>query len=57
MAGLITIRLQGPDSLLAWGLIAVGLASLWPFVAYEARQQDPIIDVRLFASPCSGPCS
>ena len=28
MAGLITIRLQGADSLLAWVLIALGLASL-----------------------------
>ena len=55
MAGLITIRLQGPDSPLAWILIAVGLASLAPFVAYEARQEDPIIDVRLFASPLQWP--
>ena len=55
MAGLITIRLQGPDSLLAWVLIAIGLASLVPFVAYEKRQVDPIIDVRLFASPLQWP--
>ena len=37
MAGLIAIRLQGPDSLLAWVLIVLGLASLVPFVSYEAR--------------------
>jgi MFS family permease len=55
MAGLITIRLQGPDSPLAWCLVAIGLASLVPFVAYERRQADPIIDVRLFASPLQWP--
>ena len=55
MAGLITIRLQGADSVLAWILIAIGLVSLVPFVAYEKRQVDPIIDVRLFASPLQWP--
>ena len=51
MAGLITVRLQGPGSPLAWGLIVLGLAALVPFVRYEARHPDPIIDVRLFAQP------
>jgi MFS family permease len=55
MAGLIMIRLQGPDSLLAWGLVALGLVSLVPFVRYEAGQADPIIDVRLLASPWQWP--
>jgi MFS family permease len=55
MAGLILVRLQGPDSVLAWALIVVGLASLVPFVRYEQRQADPIIDVRLFASPLQWP--
>ena len=50
MAGLITIRLQGADSPLAWILIALGLASLAPFIIYESRHEEPIIDVRLFAS-------
>jgi MFS family permease len=55
MAGLITIRLQGPDSILAWALVLVGLVSLVPFVRYELAQEDPIIDVRLFASPLQWP--
>jgi len=50
MGGLITIRLQGADSLLAWALIVAGLAVLVPFVRYEARHPEPIIDVHLFAS-------
>jgi MFS family permease len=49
MAGLIVIRLQGPDSVLAWGLIVLGIAAMVPFVRYEARHHDPIVDVRLFA--------
>jgi hypothetical protein len=55
MGGLITIRLQGPDSVLAWALIAIGLVTLVPFVRYEAAQAEPIIDVRLFASPLQWP--
>jgi MFS family permease len=55
MAGLITIRLQGPDSVLAWLLVLAGLVALVPFIRYEAAQDDPIIDVRLFASPAQWP--
>lgn len=51
MGGLIAIRLQGVESMLAWALILVGLVSLWPFIGYEARQDEPLIDVRLFARP------
>ena len=50
MAGLITLRLQGPGAVLPWLLIAVALAGLVPFARYEARQDEPIVDVRLFAT-------
>ena len=55
MAGLIAVRLQGAGSPLAWGLVVLGLAALVPFVRYEARHPDPIIDVRLFAQPGQWP--
>jgi MFS family permease len=55
MAGLIAVRLQGPGSPLAWGLVVLGLAALVPFVRYEAAHADPIIDVRLFAQPGQWP--
>ena len=55
MAGLITIRLQGIDSPLAWILIVLGLAALAPFIIYESRHEEPIIDVRLFASRLQWP--
>ena len=50
MAGLITLRLQGPGAVLPWLLIAVALAGLVRFARYEARQEEPIVDVRLFAT-------
>ena len=55
MAGLIAIRLQGPDSLAAWGLIVLGLLTLVPFVRFELGHHEPIIDVRLFSSPAQWP--
>jgi len=50
MGGLIAIRLDGPGSLLAWGLILLGVASLLPFVRYELAQDEPIVDVRLLSA-------
>ena len=55
MAGLITVRLQGVGSPGAWALIALGLAALVPFVRYERRHPDPIVDVRLLAAPGQWP--
>lgn len=55
MAGLVVVRLQGPGSVLAWGLVVLGLLALVPFVRYERGQSAPIVDVRLFASPRQWP--
>jgi MFS family permease len=55
MGGLIAIRLQGPAGPLGWLLIIAGLAMLVPFVRYEQRQAEPLVDVRLFASPLQWP--
>ena len=49
MGGLITVRLQGPGSLIAWGLVVLGVAALVPFARYEAAHDEPIVDVRLLA--------
>ena len=49
MAGLITVRLQGPGSLLAWLLVVLAVAAGWPFVRYEAGLPEPLVDVRLLA--------
>ena len=50
MAGLVTIRLQGPASVLAWGLVVAGVAALVPFWRYEAAHDEPIVDVKLLAT-------
>ena len=56
MAGLITIRLQGPDSLLAWIADRDRPGRRWCRSSpTRQRHDDPIIDVRLFASPLQWP--
>jgi MFS family permease len=55
MAGLIAIRLQGPGSLLPWALILLGLVALVPFARYEAGHPEPMVDVRLLATPGQWP--
>ena len=36
-------------------MIVVGVALVVPFVLWELRRQDPLIDVRMFRSPALGP--
>jgi lysophospholipase L1-like esterase len=55
MGGLITIRVQGPGSPLAWGLVLLGLIALVPFARYEAAHPEPMVDVRLLATPGQWP--
>jgi len=55
MAGLIVIRLDGPSSLVAWLLIAAAAYLLVPFVRAQRRIEEPLIDVRLLASPKQWP--
>ena len=55
MGGLIAIRVQGPGSVLPWLLIAAGLATLVPFWRFEAGHDEPMIDVRLLATPGQWP--
>jgi MFS family permease len=55
MAGLVAIRVQGPGSVLPWALVALGLLALVPFVRYEAGHPEPMVDVRLLATPGQWP--
>ena len=50
MGGLVAIRVQGPDSVLPWILILLGLGAFVPFVRYEQAHPAPMIDVRLMAT-------
>ena len=53
--GLAMLRSQGVDSAFAWGVVLLGLALMVPFVLWELRHDDPIIDVRMFRSPSLAP--
>ncbi len=55
MGGLITIRLQGPGSMLAWALLLLGVIALVVFTRYEAAREHPFVDVRLLALPRQWP--
>jgi len=55
MGGLITIRLQGPGHPTGWVLILAGLAAIVPFTRYELRHDEPLVDVRLLATPLQWP--
>ena len=54
--GLSLLRLDGglvnPWS---WSVVALGVLLVVPFVLWELRQDDPLIDVRMFRSPALGP--
>ena len=53
--GLSLLRLNGPADALSWTVTALGLLLLVPFVLWELRCADPLIDVRMFRSPALGP--
>jgi len=53
--GLSLLRLLGPASVWAWLAVVLGLALIYPFVRYELRHDDPLIDVRMFRNPALWP--
>lgn len=54
--GLSMLRLDGGvANPLSWAVVLLGLALLIPFVLWELRQDDPLIDVRMFRSPALAP--
>jgi MFS family permease len=50
-AGLFFMRAAGPGNWLPWAAIALGILLFVPFVRYELRQDDPLIDMHMFARP------
>ncbi|MFA5607550.1 MAG: MFS transporter [Leucobacter sp.] len=53
--GLSLLRLEGAGSLAAWLVALVGIALVVPFVRWELKHPDPLIDVRMFRSPALAP--
>ena len=55
MGGLILVRIQGPGDLLPWVVLLLGVLALWPFARVELATEEPLIDVRLLATPAQWP--
>lgn len=55
MAGLVLVRLGGPDRVWPWLVILLGLLALVPFVRAELGVDEPLIDVRLLATKAQWP--
>lgn len=54
--GLGMLRLDGGlTNVWAWAVVALGMLLVIPFVLWELRHDDPLIDVRMFRSPALGP--
>ena len=54
--GLSLLRLEGGlVNPLSWGVVLLGILLVIPFVLWELRNDDPLIDVRMFRSPALGP--
>jgi MFS family permease len=55
MTGLILVRLEGPGAVAPWLFLVAGLLALWPFARIELATGEPLVDVRLLASPAQWP--
>ncbi|WP_415629965.1 MFS transporter [Nocardioides dubius] len=55
MGGLVVVRVQGLDSVVAWLLVVLGLLMLLPFARHSLTQSEPLVDVRLLARPGQWP--
>jgi MFS family permease len=53
--GLTFVRLNGAGALWPWLVTALGVLLVVPFVRYELRQADPLVDFRVLASPSMWP--
>ncbi|MEJ3406131.1 MFS transporter [Rathayibacter sp. YIM 133350] len=53
--GLSLLRINGAGDLFSWAIVVLGVALVVPFVLFELRQHDPLIDVRMFRSSALWP--
>ncbi|MGW8481981.1 MFS transporter [Microbacterium sp. NPDC055903] len=54
--GLSLLRLEGGlTNPWSWAVVVIGLLLVIPFVRWELRCDDPLVDVRMFRSPALGP--
>lgn len=55
MAGLILIRVQGPDTPMAWAILLLGLLAFIPFGRVELAHPQPLVDLRIMGAPSQWP--
>ncbi len=55
MGGLVLLRLDGPGSARGWLTIVVSVVAFVVFWRFEHRHPEPIVDVKLLASPAQWP--
>ncbi len=53
--GLTFVRVNGPAEPWPWLVTALGVLLVVPFVRYELRREDPLVDVRVLRSPSMWP--
>lgn len=53
--GLTFVRVNGPGEVWPWLVTALGLLLLVPYVMYELRQPDPLVDFRVLRAPSMWP--
>jgi MFS family permease len=53
--GLFLLRVYGTSSWVVWVALLIGLALFVPFVRWELRHDDPVIDVRMFTNAALWP--
>ena len=53
--GLSLLRINGPTDFVAWVVAIAGAALVVPFVAWERRHADPVIDIVMFRDPTLWP--
>lgn len=54
-AGLTFMRINGPGTWWAWGMVVLGLLALVPFVRHQLGHKDPLVDIRLLRAPSMWP--
>ncbi|MFJ2661915.1 MFS transporter [Arthrobacter koreensis] len=54
-SGLTFLRINGPGTWWVWAVLAAGLAAFIPFVRYQLRLNEPLVDIRMLCAPTMWP--
>ena len=54
-SGLTFLRINGAGTWWVWAVLAAGLAAFVPFVRYQLRISEPLVDIRMLCAPTMWP--